>query len=572
VFLSTGEAARRCGFSRHTLLRAARRGDLPPAWRTPGGNLRFRAADVAAFAAGLTMPVSSPGISLHGGTQGPEAEASGWGRLVELSPDLMCVAGSDGYFKWVNPAFTAVLGWSSEELLARPYAEFLHPEDRAGTAAAATPRAGAPVHAVENRYRCADGSWRWISWITTPSPEEGLHYGVGRDITERRQLEEAVRESEQRFRLAFNEPSTGMALAAPDGRLLEVNQALCRMLGYTERELLDLRTPVLTHPDDIAASRERIDQLLAGEIPSATLEKRYLHKQGQVIWTYYTASLLRAVDGRPLYFVYHLQDITGRKHAEHLLEERNRELALANRELEAFSYSVSHDLRAPLRAISGFSRIVLEDHADNLDETGREYLREVIGASAEMGRLIDDLLRLSRVTSADLQLEPTDLSVLAREVATSLAKRTPERLVSVVIAKSLEGQGDARLLRVVLDNLLGNAWKFTRVTPAARIEVGVTERGGRPAYFVRDNGAGFNMAYAAKLFGAFQRLHSAKEFEGTGVGLATVQRIIHRHGGEVWAEAEVGRGATFYFTLGRVADREKQSPIVMNDADSEGLD
>jgi signal transduction histidine kinase len=235
---------------------------------------------------------------------------------------------------------------------------------------------------------------------------------------------------------------------------------------------------------------------------------------------------------------------------EQRVAARTAELQAANRELESFSYSVSHDLRAPLRSITGFSQIVLEDYAASLDETGQEYLRQIVAAGGEMGRLIDDLLRLSRVTSADLHHEPTDLSALAHTVVDSLARETPERTVTVEIADGLVVQGDERLLHVALENVLGNAWKYTRRTAAARIEFGTALHEGRQAFFVRDNGAGFDMVYAGRLFGPFQRLHRAAEFEGSGIGLATVQRIIQRHGGQVWAEAAVNQGATFYFTLG----------------------
>jgi signal transduction histidine kinase len=234
---------------------------------------------------------------------------------------------------------------------------------------------------------------------------------------------------------------------------------------------------------------------------------------------------------------------------ERRVAERTAELAAINSELEAFAYSVSHDLRAPLRGIDGFSQALLEDYADKLDAVGQDYLRRVQAASQHMGQLIDDLLKLSRVTRAEAYHEPVELSALAQMVATDLQQQEPERQVEFVIAEGLIAKGDARLLRVVLENLLGNAWKFTAKNPRARIEFGSARNNGNLAYFVRDDGVGFNMAYANKLFGAFQRLHSATEFEGTGIGLASVQRIIHRHGGRVWAEGEVEKGATFYFTL-----------------------
>ena len=235
------------------------------------------------------------------------------------------------------------------------------------------------------------------------------------------------------------------------------------------------------------------------------------------------------------------------------LEDANRDLEATNRELEAFSYSVSHDLRAPLRSIDGFSQILLEDYSGELDEEGKDYLSRVRAASQRMGRLIDDLLGLSRVTRGAMSRERVNLSSLAQAVAGELREARPDRGVEFTVQKGLEVWGDPRLLRVALVNLMGNAWKFTEKEPEARIEFGQDEelsRKGRvPVYYVSDNGAGFEMAYADKLFGAFQRLHGAEEFEGTGIGLATVQRVVHRHGGRIWAEGEVGRGATFFFTL-----------------------
>ncbi|HSL01009.1 MAG TPA: CHASE domain-containing protein, partial [Rubrobacteraceae bacterium] len=218
------------------------------------------------------------------------------------------------------------------------------------------------------------------------------------------------------------------------------------------------------------------------------------------------------------------------------LEATNRELEGANQELEAFSYSVSHDLRAPLRSIDGFSQILLEDYADDLNEEGRGYLRRVRAGSRRMALLIDDLLDLSRVTRSALRHQSVDLSAIARETASELENSESEREAEFVIAGGLVASGDPRLLRLVLENLLSNAWKFTREEHRARIEFGAVRREGEPAYYVRDNGVGFDMQYADKLFGAFQRLHSADEFEGTGIGLATVARIVHRHGGRVWAE------------------------------------
>lgn len=225
------------------------------------------------------------------------------------------------------------------------------------------------------------------------------------------------------------------------------------------------------------------------------------------------------------------------------------ELEWKNMELEAFSYSVAHDLRAPLRSIDGFSQVLLEDYANSLDSEGQEFLGHIRESAQHMAMLIDDLLSLSRVMRSDFQREPVDLTAIVYEVATRLRKHHPERQVEIAVSDGLVCAGDSRLLTIALENLLGNAWKFTGKRADARIEVGLRDDGGNRTYFVRDNGAGFDMAYASKLFGVFQRLHSSSEFEGTGIGLATVQRILRRHGGRIWAEGEVEKGATFFFTL-----------------------
>jgi len=262
--------------------------------------------------------------------------------------------------------------------------------------------------------------------------------------------------------------------------------------------------------------------------------------------------------GKPLRLAGVAIDITSQKQAEletagakadleRRVSDRTRQLEATNKELEAFCYSVSHDLRAPLRSIRGFMEVLLERQADRIDEQGREFLRRAADSSEHMDRLITELLRLSRAGRCELQQQRVDLTALAAGVAAELVQAEPQRAVSFKIGPRLRARGDARLLRVVLENLLGNAWKFTSRNTEAHIEFGFAPP--LAAFFVRDDGAGFDRAYAGKLFGVFQRLHSASEFPGTGVGLATVQRIVNRHGGRVWGESAVNEGATFFFTL-----------------------
>jgi light-regulated signal transduction histidine kinase (bacteriophytochrome) len=233
---------------------------------------------------------------------------------------------------------------------------------------------------------------------------------------------------------------------------------------------------------------------------------------------------------------------------EQRVTQRTHQLEAANQELEAFSYSVSHDLRAPLRHLDGFSQMLLEQSGDLLGSDGLDYLNRMRRASQRMGQLIDDLLRLSRISRAEMLREPVDLTAMARDIIADLQAGAPERQVTVVIEEELSAHGDLRLLRVLLENLLSNAWKYSTRTPRARISVGST--GQAPdTYYIRDNGAGFDMAHADRLFSPFQRLHTETEFPGNGIGLATVQRIIHKHGGRIWPEAAPGEGATFFFTL-----------------------
>ncbi len=312
------------------------------------------------------------------------------------------------------------------------------------------------------------------------------------------------------------------------------------------------------HPEDRAAVDAAYSDSLRENRDSYEIEHRVVRKStGEIRIVHEKCEHFRDAGGRIIRSVGMVHDITERKRAE---EERDRllsevqrraaELNAANKELEAFSYSVSHDLRAPLRHIDGFSKILLKAYADKLDERGKQYLQFLCDGSQKMDQLIDAMLKLSRATRAEMRRQPVNLSELAESILVELHKEDPDRQVELNIAPGVIANGDPSLLRNVLENLLGNAWKFTSKCPVARIELGVARQDGKPVYYVRDNGAGFDMAYADKLFGAFQRLHKAEDYPGTGIGLATVQRIVRRHGGQVWAEAEVDKGATFYFTLG----------------------
>ena len=244
---------------------------------------------------------------------------------------------------------------------------------------------------------------------------------------------------------------------------------------------------------------------------------------------------------------------------ENRVRERTAQLETANRELESFSYSVSHDLRAPLRAIDGFGQALLDDFPEHLPDDAKRYLSRIRSSTQHMAQLIEDLLKLARVSRGALERRTVDLGQIARQVVAELQQGEPGRAVEVSVWDGMRAEGDPHLLRAALDNLIGNAWKFTSKSAQPRIEIGALKDRGRTTYFVRDNGAGFEMAYADKLFGAFQRLHSTNEYSGTGIGLATVQRIVHRHGGRIWAEAEVGKGAVFFFTIEAAAEEAEEA-------------
>lgn len=378
------------------------------------------------------------------------------------------------------------------------------------------------------------------------------------EITERQWAEEALRESEEQLRLITDALPVLISYVDSEQYYRFNNRVYEQWFGRSRTEITGQHLRHVLGESAYQAVKRYVETALSGQ--EVTYESIVPYKDGGT--RYINATCLPHVgeQGEVKGYIALLSDITESKRAESEIRrlnaeleqrvfERTAQLEAANKELEAFSYSVSHDLRAPLRSIDGFSQALLEDYTDKLDALGQNYLQRVRAASQRMGQLIDDLLNLSRLTRNEMHCEQVDLSALAQMIATELQETQLERGVDFVIAPGLVANGDARLLRIVLENLLGNAWKFTAKHPHARIELGRCLHSGTHAYFVRDDGTGFDMAYANKLFGAFQRLHAMTEFEGTGIGLATVQRIIHRHHGRVWAEGAVEQGATFYFTI-----------------------
>ena len=375
--------------------------------------------------------------------------------------------------------------------------------------------------------------------------------------------EHEVQESDSRLSQVLDNTSAVIYLRDRDGRYLLVNRQFEELFGVQRQDVVGLTDRELFSAETAAAFRANDLKAMESDV-AIQMEETAPHSDG--LHTYITvkypiantAGLLLGVCGisTDITDLKHAEDEVHRLNAE--LEQRVRhrttELEASTRELDAFAYSVSHDLRAPLRALCGFSQVLVEDYGDVLDETGQQYLARIQAATVRMGQLIDDLLNLSRATRVELRREPVDLRLLADELIAELRAADPDRHVEVTVADPLVGTGDPQLLRLVLQNLIGNAWKFTGNRPEARIELGSTERDGVPGIFVRDNGAGFDRRYAEKLFAPFQRLHTTTEFTGSGIGLAIVSRIVRRHGGQVWAEGEPDRGATFSFTLSPAAE------------------
>ena len=380
---------------------------------------------------------------------------------------------------------------------------------------------------------------------------------IQREMGKRRGSERAMRDAEERLRmLVEGVQDYAILMLDPEGHVVSWNSGAQRMKGYTAEEIVGQHFSRFYTREDIESGKPARELACAIETGRYEEEGWRVRKDGSRFWVNVVISAVRDKSGNLRGFSKVSRDITERKRAEDEIKKLNgtlrqhaARLEAANKELEAFSYSVSHDLRAPLRSIDGFSLALMEDYGDKLEPEAKDYLQRVRAATQRMAQLIDDLLGLSRVTRSDMSRSTVDLSGMARAVAAELEKVQPDRKVDFVIADGLAAEGDARLLRVVLDNLLGNAWKFTAKRNDARIEFGTSGANGSREFFVRDNGAGFDMAYVHKLFGAFQRLHGNGEFAGTGVGLATVQRIIHRHGGRIAAEGAVDKGATFRFTL-----------------------
>ena len=479
--------------------------------------------------------------------------------LLEAAPDAVVMVNRSGTITAINKQAEILFGFSRDEIIGEPVDTLIperfhrahpgHIQDYFESPRRRPMGAGKTLAA-----RRKDGSEfpAEISLSPFDSPEGPIAITAIRDVSARIAAETAQRH----LAAIVNSSDDAIVSKSLEEIVLSWNPGAARVYGYTADEMLGKPISLLVPP----GRTDELPRLLAGIREGRSFDHFHTvrrRKDGKDIHVSLTLSPIRDITGAIIGASSIARDITDEKRAEEELKKAKAAAETANRELESFSYSVAHDLRAPLRAISGFSEILLGDQRDRLDARGQDYLRRMAAAAERMGNLIDALLGLSRVTRTEPLQQRVDLSKVAGSVIDNLRATQPERSVEVVIHEGLVVVGDPQLLRSALENLLGNAWKFTGKREGARVELGLTEKDGERAYFVSDNGAGFEMAYASKLFAPFQRLHSPSAFPGTGIGLATVQRIIHRHGGRIWAESETGKGATFFFTLPNDGPKEE---------------
>ncbi len=485
-------------------------------------------------------------------------------QVIESLPQLVWSTHLDGRPYYYNQRWYDYTGVAKGSTDGAGWIGVLHPEDteRANRTWQTSVETGNP-YSIEYRLRRADGMYRWFLARANPLRDAegriGQWFGTCTDIDEQRRSQEELREKEERFRTATRAVSDLIWTNDAEGRMRGEQPAWAAFTGQTMEQYQGYGWATAVHPEDAQPSIDAWNVAVAAKKMFVFEHRVRRHDGVYRLFAVRALPVLRE-DGSIREWVGVHSDITDRRaqmveirrlntELEERVRQRTAELEASNHELEAFSYSVSHDLRAPLRTIDGFSLALEEDAGPLLDAEMRDYIKRIRSGVQRMGKLIDALLQLSRVTRGDIDREPVDLSQLADDAADQAQRAQPEKAVAVQIAPGVRADGDVRLLQVALANLMGNAFKFSSKAEHPSVEFGSQQRNGTTEYFIRDNGAGFDMQYADKLFHAFQRLHGDKDYQGSGIGLATVQRVILRHGGSVRAESSPGRGATFYFTL-----------------------
>ncbi|MCG3147038.1 MAG: Adaptive-response sensory-kinase SasA [Verrucomicrobiae bacterium] len=514
-----------------------------------------------------------------GGHQVADQLAASFKEISDLRAALdehaiVAITDPQGRITYVNDKFCAISKYSRTELLGQDHRIINsghHPKEFIRDLWTTIARGKVWKGVIKNRAK--DGTFYWVDTTIVPflndQGKPRQYIAIRADITARKMAEEALRQSEARLQTIVESLDEGLVVADLRGQLLHFNHAALEMHGYSSlaecrRHFQELPDTFELHAMDGTVwpvGQWPLARILRGEkLHDLEVRIRRINEAGWERVFSYGGMLVNDATGMPMMAIVTISDITERvraaaeiRHLNTALEqrviERTAQLEMANKELEAFSYSVSHDLRSPLRAVDGFSQAVLEDYGDQLPEEGRRYLQSIRAGAQRMGALIDDLLAFSRLSRQALERQVVNADALVRAALEELAPLQQGRRIEWRIDKLPACQCDPMLLRQVWVNLLSNALKYTRKRDPAVIEIGCQTNSGSRVFWVRDNGTGFDMQYAPKLFGVFQRLHRAEDYEGTGVGLAIVQRVIHRHGGRVWTEAQVDRGATFYFTL-----------------------
>lgn len=487
--------------------------------------------------------------------------------FIEHAPASLAMFDEGMRYLAVSRRWLDDYGLQDQDLTGRSHYEVFPEIGETWKAAHRRGLAGEVIRSDEDRFERQDGRVQWLRWEVRPwYSTEGTVGGVvifSEDVTDRKRSEQALRLSEEKFAVAFSQNAAAIALTRlENGVFVDVNETWSTLTGYSKAEAIGHSARSMTIWPTAEAASRFVEELKAAG--SLRWEQEFLTKSGTPFVTQLSAQLLTVGSERMILST--LVDITGRKRAEEEVRrlnadlekrvvERTDELTAANQELESFAYAVSHDLRAPLRAMSGFSQALVEDFGGQLQGDATVYLAQIDAASRKMSELIDGILSLSRTTRGELRRDAVDLTEMAERLLAEFGRREPGRRVATAVECGLTARGDARTLEAALSNLLDNAWKYTAKRAGAAIRVYEEERGGRRWFCIADNGAGFDMAHAKRLFQPFQRMHRQDEFSGIGIGLATVQRIIRRHGGEIEATAEPGRGATFRFTLsGAAAD------------------